>query len=441
MLRDYQKDLYLKTVEAIRQGKRGVLVQMPCRSGKSFLMAEMIRNLKGYGLVLVHRRELMRQHKALLDELNISNARVASVFTEVNHLGENGKPSVIFIDECHLSEASSYKKVCRYYNTLVVGFTATPTRLNGDKLSLFDCIVQGITANELMAQGAISKYDYYAPNIGIDASDISIVRGDYRTSELQDLFTKNCVYGDIFKYYKELAYGKQAIAYCVSIEHSKRVRDLFIQNGVSAVHLDSHMSSKEREKAMEDFKKGKFKVLCNVGLISEGITIPDCECCMLLRPTMSLALYIQQSMRCLTPKEGKKAVIIDYVGNFQRHDLPTADREWTLEGAKRKRMVNDNGSFAIRTCPQCFKVFKTASKCPYCGYEYEVKGRELKQMEEVRLKAVKEQEVEEMKRRKKEMRMEVGRARTRDELMKIAKERGYSVAWVHVQMRLKGICS
>lgn len=441
MLRDYQEDLYMKTVEAIRQGKRGILIQMPCRSGKSFLMAEMIKNLKGYGLVLVHRKELMKQHKALLNELSITNARVASVFTEANHLDEREKPSVIFIDECHLSEASSYKKVCEHYKVLVVGFTATPTRLNGDRLSLFDCIVQGITANELMERGAISKYDYYAPNIGIDTSDIAIVRGDYRTSELQDLFTKNCVYGDIFKYYKELADGKQAIAYCVSIEHSKKVRDLFVANGVSAVHLDSHTPSSEREKVMNDFKQGKFKILCNVGLISEGITVPDCECCLLLRPTISLALYIQQSMRCLTPKEGKKAVIIDYVGNFQRHGLPTSDREWSLDGAKKRKMINDNGSFSIRTCPQCFKVFKTADECPYCGYEYEVKGRELKQMEDVKLRVVKEQEVEELNRKKKEMRMEVGRARSRDELMRIARERGYSVAWVHIQMRLKGICS
>ena len=127
----------MKTVEAIRQGKRGILIQMPCRSGKSFLMAEMIKNLKGYGLVLVHRKELMKQHKALLNELSIANARVASVFTEANHLDEYEKPSVIFIDECHLSEASSYKKVCDHYKVLVVGFTATPTRLNGDRLSLF----------------------------------------------------------------------------------------------------------------------------------------------------------------------------------------------------------------------------------------------------------------------------------------------------------------
>lgn len=440
MLRDYQKELYLKTFSAIRKKKKGILVCMPCRSGKSFLMAEMIRHLKGNALVLVHRKELMKQHIELLDELKVTNVRVASVFTEVNHLEEHERPSVVFIDECHLSEASSYKKVCEFYNVLVIGFTATPTRLSGERLSLFDCIVQGITAEELMMRGAICKYVYYAPNIGVDTNDISIVRGDFKNSELQDLLTKNSVYGDILKYYKQLANNKQAIAYCVSIKHSQEVAETFNKAGINAVHIDSHTPINERMQLMNDFKNGKYKVLCNVGLISEGITLPNCECCLLLRPTMSLALYIQQSMRCLTPKKGKKAIIIDYVGNFQRHDLPTADREWSLDGAKKVQMINDDGSYAIRMCPECFNVFKTANKCPYCGYQYEVKGRELQQIQEIELKEIKEKEIEELKKKKKEMRMAVGRAKTKADLMSIARERGYNVQWVYIQMKLKGIC-
>lgn len=438
MLRNYQLDIYLKTVDKVQQGYKGILVVLPCRSGKTYIMAEMIRNLNGYGLILAHRKELIKQHKELLEELNIKNARVESVFTEVNHLYEHEKPSVIFIDECHLSEASSYKKVCQFYNCLVIGFTATPTRLSGERLSLFDCIVTGISANELMKLGAISQYDYYAPDIGIDTSDISIVRGDYNNHELQDLFIKNNVYGDIFKYYKELAFNRQAIAYCVSIEHSQKVRDIFLKNGISAMHIDSHTPVKQRQEIMEKFKNGKFKILCNVGLISEGITIPNCDVCLLLRPTMSLALYIQQSMRCLTPN-GNKSIIIDYVGNFQRHMLPTDDREWTLGGTVKKPTVNENGSYAIRQCPHCFKVFKTTSICPYCGYQYEVKGRELKNMESVKLKKIEEVQKKELENSKKKMRQEVGRANTKEELIKIAKARGYNIKWVFVQCRLKGI--
>ena len=440
-LRPYQQDIFDKTTEAIIKGSKGIICCLPCRSGKSFIQAEMIRRLKsGYGLVLAHRNELIQQHKDLLDSLGITNVRVASVFTEVNHLGEYETPSVIFIDECHLSEASSYKKVCNYYNCIVIGFSATPTRLSGERLSLYDTLVTGITANELIKRGAISNYDYYAPNIGIDTNGLRTIAGDYVKSELEDMMCKSKVYGDVIKYYRELADGKQAIAYCVSIKHSEMVRDLFIKNGISAVHIDSHLPKKQRLQLMEDFKQGKYTVLCNVGLISEGITIPNCDVCLLLRPTNSLALYIQQSMRCLTPN-GNKSVIIDYVGNFQRHGLPTDDREWTLDGAVRKPHINEDGSYAIRQCSECFKVFKTANVCPYCGFEYAVKGRELEQMQTVALRKISEQEKEELEKRKKSMRMEVGMARTKADLIAIARERGYKIGWVFQMMKLKGIRS
>lgn len=440
MLRDYQLDIYMKVVDEIKHGKRGILVNLPCRSGKSYIMSEMINNLKnGYGLVLAHRKELIKQHIDLLKNLSIKNYRVASVFTEANHLGEYEKPSVIFIDECHLSEATSYKKVCHYYNTLIIGFTATPVRLNGDKLSLFDCIVTGISAKELQNKGAISEYDYYAPDIGISSDDISVVRGDYSNHELQELFSKSIVYGDVVKYYKLLAEGRQAIAYCVSVLESQKLVEQFIKQGISAKHLDSKTPKKIRNKIMDEFKCGQFTILCNVGLISEGITIPNCDVCLLVRPTMSLALYIQQAMRCLTP-DGKKSIIIDFVGNFQRHDLPTADREWTLDGiVKRHEINNEDGSYTIRQCLQCLRVFKTASKCPYCGFEYEVKGKELKQMQDIELKKIENQEKEKLKQHKKELRMEVGKARSKADLIRIARERGYNIGWVYIQMKLKGI--
>lgn len=440
MLRDYQLDIYMKVIGEVKRGHKGILVQLPCRSGKSYIMSEMINNLKnGYGLVLAHRKELIKQHKELLESLNVKNYRVASVFTEVNHLGEYEKPSVIFIDECHLSEATSYKKVCHYYNCIIVGFSATPTRLNGDRLSLFDCIVTGISAKELQNKGAISEYDYYAPDIGISTDGVSVLRGDYNNQELQDLFSKSVVYGNVIMYYKMLADKRQAIAYCVSVLESQKLVNEFIEAGISARHLDSKVPKRIRDEVMQDFKQGKFTVLCNVGLISEGITVPNCDVCLLVRPTQSLALYIQQSMRCLTPN-GNRSIIIDFVGNFQRHDLPTADREWTLNGVVKKHSsVNSDGSFSIRQCPQCFKVFKTANKCPYCGYVYEVKGKELKQMEDVKLKKIEEQEKEKLKQHKKELRQEVGRARSKDDLIKIARERNYDIGWVYIQMKLKGI--
>lgn len=96
------------------------------------------------------------------------------------------------------------------------------------------------------------------------------------------------IYGDILKYYNLLAKDKQAIAYCVNIKHSQEVCQMFNENNIEARHIDSHTSEEEREKVLQDFKDGKFKILCNCNLISEGITLPTCEVGLLLRATLSL---------------------------------------------------------------------------------------------------------------------------------------------------------
>ena len=88
---------------------------------------------------------------------------------------------------------------------------------------------------------------------------------------------------------------------------------------------------------MADFKAGKILVLCNCDLISEGFNVPDCSCVVLLRPTESLVLYIQQSMRSMRFVPGKHAVIIDQVGNFKKFGTPAAPHTWTLEDRKKKK--------------------------------------------------------------------------------------------------------
>jgi superfamily II DNA or RNA helicase len=137
MLRDYQQDLFNKTSEAFAQGYRRPLVVAPCGAGKSYLFAEMIRRTRGEVLVLTHRQELKRQHEELLQNLGITNARVAMVLTEYNRLGKYPVPALIVTDEAHLSKSNSWQKVIEYYNTYTVGFTATPTRLDGRPLVIF----------------------------------------------------------------------------------------------------------------------------------------------------------------------------------------------------------------------------------------------------------------------------------------------------------------
>lgn len=136
--------------------------------------------------------------------------------------------------------------------------------------------------------GNISDYSYYAPQLDIDLSKVKKSCGDYNNQDLGNAMSGKKIYGDILKYYKKLADGKQAIAYCVNVAHSQEVCEMFNNNNIPARHIDSHTSEEEREKVLQDFKDGKFKILCNCNLISEGITLPTAEVGLLLRPTLSL---------------------------------------------------------------------------------------------------------------------------------------------------------
>jgi DNA-directed RNA polymerase subunit M/transcription elongation factor TFIIS len=131
-------------------------------------------------------------------------------------------------------------------------------------------------------------------------------------------------------------------------------------------------------------------------------------------------------------------VIIDYVNNVQRHGLPTDDHEWSLtETVTKRQQHNDDGTLSIRQCENCFRCFKTASKCPYCGYEYQVKGRELKAVKDVELKQIQAVEKEEQEKKKKADRMEQGKCKTYEELYEVAKKRGYKnpSGWAYFIMR------
>ena len=450
-LRDYQQYVYDKIKEEFRNGAKGVCAVLPCRSGKSYIMAAITDSgcKKGsHVLILAHRNSLLNQHRELFETLELENpnVRIESVFTEVRHLGENGPVDLIIIDEAHISGASSYQKVCEYYDCRRVLFTATPARLDGKPLNLADVIVTGIGAKELINRGKIADYEYYAPDLNLDLSTVKKSCGDFNNQELGEKMSSKKIYGDVLKYYEKLGKGQQAIAYCVNIQHSKEVCDMFNENGISAKHMDSKTPEQEREKILQEFKDGKFTILCNCNLISEGMTLPSANVGLLLRPTLSLPLFIQQACRVLTPVEGKKAIIIDYVGNVFRHGMPTMDRDWSLKKkVKEYDNENDDGTLRIRVCKECFSTFEGGDICPYCGAEYELTAIEIENIKEVQLKKVEEER--ELKRQqylssvadKVQYYESVEQCTTWAELIEFAKMKNYKPGFAYVMAKRMGI--
>ena len=228
-----------------------------------------------------------------------------------------------------------------------------------------------------------------------------------------------------------------AIAFCCSVAHAEAVAEAFRAQGIAAATLDGSMDRGIRRRTIADLGTGQLKVLTSCDIISEGTDIPSVTGAILLRPTDSLGLHLQQVGRVLRPCPGKPyAVVNDHVGNTLRHGLPTDPREWTLEGRPKGKGKKPSDAIPIRICPACFSAIPSAcNPCSECGHVVEQARRELQVVDGVLRELDSQQTGAEMRRQE---RREVARARTREELEAIARDRGYRPGWVAHMLAARG---
>ena len=437
-LREYQKELVEKVFQAYRDGFKAPCVVLPCGGGKSVIEAEIARRFTDDHLsvlFLVHRRELCQQiwKTFLRSGANMELCRVMMVQTMVRRLKSSTAPSLIITDENHHSLANTYKKIyAAFPEAKRLGVTATPERLDGSGLAdVNDILIEGVTAGWLIDNGFLSAYDYYAP--GIKMPKFRINHGDYDIGQIGSYFNENVrkIYGDVLKHYRKIADGKQAICYLPTVEASVRTADLFTSSGIPAAHIDGTTPDTQRQNIINSFRDGSIRILCNVDIISEGFDVPDCECAILLRPTKSLTLFIQQAMRCMRYKPGKRAVIIDHVNNIDLHGFPDADREWTLEGQPKKK----GEKVQVKTCPECFACVPiSVTECPHCGHVFVVERRRSEAEYDEKYQLVKLAQTEQRVR----FYLSPKECRTVDELKIYARQHGYKPGWVWYQQKSRG---
>lgn len=435
-LRPYQRKLVNDTKQAIKDGYHAPCIVAPCGAGKSVMIADIIYSAtakKQHVLFLVHRRELISQIENTLRNFGVDMDYVTlgMVQTVVRRLDKYPKFRLIVIDENHHVLANSYKKIINYFNALVVGFTATPIRLNGDGLGdVNDKLIEGVTAKWLIDNGYLAPYKLYS----IDLTDKSMLKknstGDYSSDSI-DKSLGNVIYGDVIAHYNRCAPGKQAILYAHSVEYSKTIAEAFCNAGIRAKSIDGKTPADEREKTIQAFRDKEIQVLCNVDLIGEGFDVPDCSCVILMRPTASLSLFIQQAMRPMRFKEGKTAIILDHVGNVIRHGLPDEEREWHLGKNKKKRNKKEVTPFPIWECPICMGVTAKSElviedgfvECHLCGNKTKIviQKTEKEIQAEVELKEYEEKIYYANK--------DISTVRSFKELQKIGKAKGYKPSW------------
>lgn len=259
-------------------------------------------------------------------------------------------------------------------NARGIGFTATPCRADGKGLGrhadgFFDAMVRGPTTGQLIARGHLSRYKIIAKPSDINTEGLNVgSTGDFALPGLRKRSHQSHIVGDVVDTYLKFAAGKQGIVFTVDVETSNELAERFRQAGVPAASVSAKTEESERQASVRRFRDGQLKVLTNCDLFGEGFDVPGVEVVSLARPTMSLSLHLQQVGRALRPAANKDyALIIDHVGNWERHGLPDSPRSWSLDGITRKS--RQLGGEPCTTCLECFLVFerKLLPTCPHCG--------------------------------------------------------------------------
>lgn len=377
----------VEQIEAARaQGIKKLCVQLATGGGKSRIIrraTEIHYNNKKIIYLIAHRRNLVNQLSAeIWEEAGIQHGiilpnmpqiryrvQVCSIQTLISRAKNLPYPYMIIIDEAHHIKASTYMKLLKLWpEALLLGLTATPRRTNGEPLNdVFQQLIVGPPPAFLIENGFLCDFKYLEP-FTVDASDVDIEHGDYVSGQLVKKMDKPAIIGDVITEYKKHADHTPAIASCVNINHAEHVANMFCDAGYKAVALHSELDNNFIEANLRAFKNNKIDLISQVDLLGEGTNIPGAVTLLQLRHTQSLIIFLQHAGRVLRGQEGKTAIILDFVGNRERHGFPDEDREWSLEGL----MKRDKGKLIYKQCPECYaqNVPKKDKICPHCFFEF-----------------------------------------------------------------------
>jgi len=304
VLRPYQIEAVFGLRQCYASGNRAVLLQLATAAEKTIIFGAITHSAWSGGrrvLIVVHRRELVQQ--------TCGKARTWQAL------------------------------LAAYPRARVLGTSATPARLDGKGLGshcggCFDAICCGPPITELIRDGYLSRARYFIPQLQADLTGVRVrAEEDYVAADLAGRVDRKAITGDAVAKYGELAEHRPAIAFCATVAHAEHVAEQFREAGYRAASVDGKTGRKDRDRLIAGLGNGEIEVLTSCDLISEGLDVPALGAVILLRPTKSLALHLQQIGRGMRPAPGKDALIVlDHLGNIRRHGRPDFERTWTLDG-------------------------------------------------------------------------------------------------------------
>ncbi len=412
-LRSYQNDAIDAIYDYWDQGGGNPLVEMATGTGKSMVIAELVRRVcTDYPtmrvLMLVHVKELVEQnYRALLNlypgasiglysaglgrrdaHHRITFASVQSVFRKPAVLSPR---HLIIVDEAHLVPVAGEGMYLKLLEGLraqvpdlrVAGFTATPYRLDSGRLDsgdgrLFDEVVYSYGIGQGIADGYLSPLISKAAVAQIDVSEVKRSGGEFVASSLETAAEKITAEAcdEIIRFGER---RRAWLAFCSGVDHAQAVRDAMRARGVSAETVTGDTPSFERDRIFRDFRAGKIRCLTGVNVFAVGFDAPVVDLIAILRPTLSTSLYVQSLGRGTRLYQGKEnCLVLDFAGNVKRHGPVDAV---SVGGKSQQGDNNDDGkapldSVRAKECPQCHElVALNVRTCPDCGHEWPIEEK------------------------------------------------------------------
>lgn len=394
-LRSYQEKICLETRQALATHKH-VLVQAPCRSGKSVCMAYLVNRAIQAGktvLVLTHRDKIHKQLAKHCNGVKIDSGSARELYIMpalcyvamsqtlarrqviINQFSKLGDNLAIFIDEAHRGDFN--KLLDLFPDAYWIGWTATPHYKTSPFLpKYYSKLIHGPQPMELIANGDLShiKYD----EMQSDLNGLQMRGGEYTEESQNEVFGRPRMYAGLFDELANVKFRK-CLVFVASIKLCDSVTEELCAHGYAAVSYHS-------KKMHAEFQMAKFmelheaNVMVSVASLCEGWDYPLLDLLVLYRAIGSLPLYTQSGMRVGTPHPDKRGGrILDFGGNHSRHGSLVMDRDWhALWQPPPKRITRASaGLTPSKECPQCLCLISaTARSCWNCGYiwpEKEVK--------------------------------------------------------------------
>jgi superfamily II DNA or RNA helicase len=427
-------------------------------------------------LILAHRDFLIKQASQKLSTYGVPHGiimsgytpspfetvQVGSVQTFIKRLRKQRNLydfPLIIIDEAHLSCAATYLEIIDAFpRSRILGVTGSPCRLDGNGLGTgaggrFDFMIESVTMRELIDDGYAVQPKVYAPLDFVDLSNVRKKGADYDKEQLAVAVNTQAITGNAIDHWREHAKHVPSATWCVNVQHAADTAREFNAAGIKSVMIYGDSEDDDRTNALKGLADGSIYNVTFCNLLVEGVDVPELGCIIGLRPTHSLAAFLQTLGRASRPlyrpgmpqntreqriaamvasQKGRHSVFLDTTGMTFRHGFQDDIREWDLAGAPKRNGPKEVVD-AARQCPVCMAVFPPEPTCPECGYVFAIQPRKL----EVREGNLGELTPDMLGKTKHEKRSEVRDARTLEDFQRIGVDRNYSPNWARLQYSMR----